>query len=123
MESGRSVLWIETCHGLLLLGFYLILAPLRLLEPWAFLFGGLFMAVNFFLLSFGIRWALAPFAAKGRVRLGACLLVLKLALFLGLVSLLFFRIRIDAPSFAVGVSSLLLAIIVERSLWAWREGE
>lgn len=122
MESGRSVLWIEVCHGLLLLGLYSLLVPLRLLEPWALLFGGLFMAVNFFLLGFGIRWALAPFAAKGRVRLGVCLLVLKLMLFLGLISLLFFRMPIDAPSFAVGVSSLLLAIVVERSLWAWRGG-
>lgn len=118
LEPSRSpVLVIEMWHGILLLALVLLLVPMRILEPWALLLGGLFMGVNFLLLSYGIRWVLTPFAAKGRVRAGILLLLLKFALLLGLISTLFLRFKLDAPSFAVGVSSLLAAIVVER-IWA-----
>ena len=115
-----AVLRIELWHGLILLGVFLLLAPAEIVEPGALLFGGLFMAANFLLLSYGVQWILAPFAAKGRIRAGVFFLVLKLILFLGLLSALFFRINIDAVSFAVGVSCLLLAAVVER-LYAYRQ--
>ncbi|MBM4298126.1 MAG: hypothetical protein FJ143_10335 [Deltaproteobacteria bacterium] len=79
----------------------------------ALLLGGLFMGVNFLLLSFGIAWVLTPLAGKGRVKAGVGLLVLKLLIFLGLLSLLFFRFEMDALSFALGFSTLLVAIIIE----------
>jgi hypothetical protein len=114
-----AALRIELWHGLILLSLLLSLAPAEIIEPRALLFGGLFMAVNFLLLSYGVQWILAPFAAKGRIRMGVFFLVLKLVLFLGLLSGLFFRIKIDAVSFAAGVSCLLLAAVLER-LWACR---
>jgi hypothetical protein len=40
-----------------------------------------------------------------------------MGLFLGLVSMLFFRIQVDPLSFTLGFSSLLIAIVCER-LWA-----
>lgn len=103
---------------LLVVGAWGALLPTRLIEPWALSVGAIFMGVNFLLLSCGIRWVLTPFAEKGRVRTGMVLLVLKLLLFLGLVSVLLLRIELDPLSFAVGFSSLLVAIVVDR-LWAF----
>ena len=118
MKLGASaILRIEVAHGLLVLGLLALLVPPRILEPGAFLIGAAFMGANFLLLGYGIRWLLSPFAAKGKVGLGVSLLVVKLALFLGLVSALFFRVQLHAPSFAVGVSSLLAAVLLER-IWA-----
>ena len=105
----RIELWHVTLLAILLIG----LVPFKFLEPKAFLFGGGFMALNFFLLSFGVRWALAPLADKRRVRTGMALLFLKLTVFLGLLTLLFFRFEFDVLSFALGFSTLLLAILVE----------
>jgi hypothetical protein len=108
-----SVLRIELWH-LTLLGILLAsLMPFRLLEPWAFLVGGGFMGLNFFLLGCGVHWILAPLADRGRVQAGVLLLVLKFVIFLGLLSLLFFRFELDAISFALGFSTLLLAILLE----------
>ena len=117
--QGFSVLTVEVWHGILLLTLLVMLAPLRIVEPWALLLGGLFMGVNFFLLGYGMQWVLAPFARKGRVQAGIFLLVLKLVLFLGLLWALFRQVRLDGPSFAVGVTSLLVAVFLER-LWSWR---
>ena len=49
------------------------------------------MGVNFLLLSYGVAWVLMPLAGKGRVKVGVGLLVLKIAIFLGLLATLFFR--------------------------------
>jgi hypothetical protein len=110
------VLRIELWHAVLLIGLWLLL-PLGSIEPLALFLGGLFMGLNFVLLGVAIRYLLAPFAENRRVRTGVCLLLLKLALFLGALSLVFTRVEIDALSFAVGVSCLLLAIVAERG-WA-----
>ncbi len=112
------VVRIGICHGFLLLALAALLVPPGSLDAWGLLLGGLFMGVNFLLLSFGIRWLLSPFAEKGRIRTGILLLALKMLLFLGLLSALFFRVRLHAMSFAVGVFSLLAAIVIER-VWAF----
>ena len=117
--QGSAVLRIELWHGLLVLALLALLVPAGILYPWALLLGGLFMGGNFLLLSCGIRWLLTPFAVKGRLRAGIFLLLLKFALFLGLVLALFLRVQLDVPSFAVGVTCLLVAIVMER-LWAYR---
>ena len=58
-----------------------------------------------------------------RVRAGIFLLFMKFVLFLGLLSALLLQTHLEARSFAVGVSSLLVAVIMER-VWASRsEGE
>lgn len=118
------VLRLEIWHGILLLALWFLLLPLGLVDPLALFLGGLFMGINFLLLSCGIRFLLAPFAEKRRVRIGVLLLVLKLLLFLGLLSALFLKIELDAASFAAGVTCLLVAIVGER-VWAaygWRRG-
>jgi len=109
----KTILRIELWHGLMLLVLLGALGPRKLVEPGALLIGGLFMGVNFFLLSYGVAWVLTPLAGKGRVKAGVGLLVLKIVIFLGLLTMLFFRFDLDAISFALGFSTLLLAIVVE----------
>lgn len=112
-----AVLRIELYHGLLVLALLLLLVPAQFLEPGGLLLGGLFMGLNFLLLSQGIRRVLTPFAGKGRVRMGVLLLTLKMIFFLGLLSVLFFRVHFDPLSFAVGVSCLLAAIVLQ-GIWS-----
>jgi hypothetical protein len=111
--SKRTILRIELWHSLLLLGLLASFGRIKMVEPVALLMGGLFMGLNFFLLSVGVAWALTPLASRGRVKLGIALLVLKVAIFLALLITIFFRFEIDAISFSLGFSSLLLAIVVE----------
>jgi hypothetical protein len=105
---------IEVYHGLLLLGLIIFSVMGQMLEPKAVLLGGLFMGVNFLLLSMGIRWILTPAATKKRIRAGVILLGLKLLLIMGLISMLFFRFDLDGMSFGLGVTSLLIASILDR---------
>jgi hypothetical protein len=77
------------------------------------LLGGLFMGINFLLLCYGVAWILTPLAGRGRVKAGVALLALKVVLFLALLSLLFFKLGLDAISFALGFSTLLVAIVIE----------
>src|SRR3970040_538811 len=88
-----TILRIEIMHALLVIGLLLLLVPLQGIEPRALLIGALFMGVNFLLLS------------------------LKLVLFLGLLLALLSRVQLDPLSFALGFSSLLVAIVLDR-LWA-----
>jgi hypothetical protein len=76
------------------------------------------MGVNFFLLGFGILWVLTPLASKGRVRAGVSLLILKIIIFLSLMTFLFFRFQIDGLSFALGFSTLILAVLVEAVIYS-----
>jgi hypothetical protein len=98
---------------LLLFATAVTLGQSKLIDVKALLIGGVFMGVNFFLLGFGILWVLTPLASKGRVRAGVSLLILKIIIFLSLLTLLFFRFQIDGLSFALGFSTLILAVLVE----------
>jgi hypothetical protein len=115
METAakKSIIRIELWHGALLLGLLVTLGPARLIDPTALLAGGIFMAVNFFLLSLGIAWVLTPLAERSRVKAGIVFLILKIVLFLGLLTALFFQFELDAISFALGFSTLILAIVLE----------
>ncbi len=103
----QVVLW----HGAIVGAVFVVLVPLGVLEPYSLVIGGLFMGVNFLLLGLGIRGVLTPFAGKGRIRSGVILLTLKLLLFLGLLSAFFLKFPIDAMSFALGVTCLLVAAV------------
>jgi hypothetical protein len=112
-ESKRTILRIELWHVVMLLALLVSLAPGKFVEPEGLLIGGLFMGINFLLLSYGVAWVLTPLASKGRIKAGVGLLILKIAIFLALLATLFFRVQVDAISFALGFSTLLLAILVE----------
>jgi hypothetical protein len=111
--GAATILRIELLHVLLLLATAVTLGQTKLIDLTALLLGGAFMGVNFFLLGFGILWVLGSLADKGRVKAGVSLLVFKIIIFLGLLTLLFFRFQIDGLSFALGFSSLLLAVLLE----------
>jgi len=111
--AHKTILRIELWHAGLLLALLGILAPAQLVEPTSMLLGGLFMGVNFLLLCYGVAWILTPLAGKGNVKAGVALLVTKVLLFLGLLSMVFFKFGMDAISFAVGFSTLLVAIVIE----------
>jgi hypothetical protein len=115
MEAAarKAILRIELWHIILLLVLLASLAPAEVVDPIAFLAGGIFIGVNFLLLSFGVAWVLTPLAGKGRVKAGVGLLVLKIVIFLALLTTLFFRFDLDAVSFALGFSTLILAIVLE----------
>ena len=110
--SAAYLVRVLTWHTLLLLLLLIGSRVTHALEPGALLLGGVFMGLNFGLLSLGIRWVLSPTASRKRQRVGMALLGLKLLLFLGLVSALFFRMDLDGVSFVVGVSSLLVASVI-----------
>ena len=112
-ESKRTILRIELWHVVMLVALLVTLAPGKFVEPEGLLIGGLFMGINFLLLSYGVAWVLMPLAGKGRVKAGVGLLILKVAIVLALLAALFFRVQVDAISFALGFSTLLLAILVE----------
>ena len=113
VASRRTILRIELWHGILVLGLLAALGQTRIIEPMALLVGGLFMGINFFLLSFGVAWLITPLATKGRLKIGIALLVLKVVIFLGLLTAIFFRFDIDPISSSLGFSSLLVAIFIE----------
>jgi hypothetical protein len=115
METAakKTILRIELWHVCLLLSLWATLGPSKFIDPTALLIGGLFMGINFLLLSFGVALVLTPLAGKGRVKAGVGLLVLKIVIFLGLLTALFFRFDLDALSFALGFSTLIVAIVIE----------
>jgi hypothetical protein len=115
MESTarKTIVRIECWHGMLLLTLVLILGRNTAIDAMALVAGGVFMGVNFLLLSFGVAAILTPLASKGKVKLGIGLLVLKILFFLGLLATFFFRFQLDAISFSLGFSTLILAIVIE----------
>jgi len=108
----RFVLRVEMWNFAIVLTLMAIVTVTKWIDPLALLGGGLFMGVNFFLLSMGVCWIISPNASKRRQRLGMILLVLKLLLFLGLVSAIFFKLKLDAIAFIIGISSLLVATVI-----------
>jgi hypothetical protein len=120
--SKKTIVRIELWHGLMLLALLAALTPGKWIDPGALLLGGLFMGINFFLLSFGVAWVLAPLAGKRKVKMGVSLLVLKIVFFLGVLTLIFFKFRIDALSFTLGFSTLIMAILVEALRLKFKAG-
>lgn len=85
-------------------------------EPGSVLLGGAVMGANFYLMRL-ITNLLRPDAfdpeKRGRVTLAVTAFVLKFGLLLGLLAALFSRLPIEGMSFALGVTLLLVACVVE----------
>ena len=111
--ARKTILRIECWHTVLLLALLVAVGRSTSIDATALLAGGIFMGINFLLLSFGVAAILTPLASKGRVKLGVGLLVLKIIFFLALLTTAFFRFQLDALSFALGFSTLIVAIVVE----------
>ena len=102
------------------LGLLVVVAALayatRWAEPGSLLLGGLVMGANFWLLRI-ITNVLCQgdsnSSQRGRATLAVTALTLKFGLFLGLLSALFWRLPIEGMSFALGVTLLLIACLLE----------
>ena len=85
-------------------------------EPGSLLLGGAVMGANFYLLRL-IGNLLLPRAKdpsrRGPAAVAVAAMLLKFGLFLGLLGMLFWRVPIEGMSFAVGVTLLLVACVLE----------
>jgi hypothetical protein len=113
ITAKKTIVRIEIWHGIMLLALLATLWRTAFLDPTALVLGGVFMGVNFLLLSCGVAWLITPLAGSKRIKAGVGLLVLKIIIFLALLTTLFFRFDLDAISFAMGFSTLLVAIVIE----------
>jgi hypothetical protein len=94
----------------------------RWAEPASIVLGGAVMGVNFWLMRV-IAAALSGRAVRAgegrRVGLAVGALALKFGLFLGLLALLLTHVPVEGMSFAVGVTLLLVACVVEAARGEW----
>lgn len=103
---------IERVHiGLLGLAVAIALAS-GWVSAWSVLLGGGIMGANFWLMRQMARRMLTPVRVR-RPALLLGLLTAKLSLFIGLLALLFWRVRIDPAGFGFGATMLLVACVVE----------
>ncbi|MBI1816005.1 MAG: hypothetical protein HYR72_13580 [Deltaproteobacteria bacterium] len=101
---------IELVHVVLLGVVALVAVATGWLYAGSVLLGGAVMGLNFRLLKEIVQRVLQP--GRGRyVALG--LFVAKFGVFLGLLALVFWRVPVDGLSFAVGITLLLAACVVE----------
>lgn len=94
----------------------------RWIEPGSLILGGAVMGTNFYLLrviSNLLRPEWLDSAKRGRAALAVAAMVLKFGLFLGLLVALFWRVPIEGMSFALGVTLLLVACVVESARAEW----
>ncbi|HXG51883.1 MAG TPA: hypothetical protein VNN77_10800 [candidate division Zixibacteria bacterium] len=121
--AKKTIQRIELWHGLVVVALIAALGPMGVAEPGSVAAGGLFMGLNFYLLSCAVAVVLKPLAGKGRTRAAVGLLVLKVLCFLGILAFAFFRLKLEPVSFALGFSALLPAILFETARGAVGLGE
>ena len=94
----------------------------RWVDPGSLILGGAVMGLNFWLLRL-IGKLLQPgtldAGKRGRAALAVAAFVLKFGLFIGLLAALFWRAPIEGMSFALGVTLLLVACVIEAAGQEW----
>ena len=107
---------IGKLHVALLVGVGAVVYATRWGEASSVMLGGAVMGLNFWLLQW-ISTLLRPDAfdpgKRGRAGLAVAAFVLKFGLFIGLLAALFWRVPVEGMSFALGVTVLLVACVVE----------
>lgn len=109
---------VAKIHVALVAGAGAVAYATRWMEPASLLLGGAVMGANLWLLRVIARamtGSAAEPAGQGRLALAMVAMLLKFGLFLGLIALLFWRLPIEAKSFTVGVTLLLVACVLEVS--------
>lgn len=101
---------IERLHWALVAGVCVLGALSGAMSPWSVLLGGAVMGGNFWLMRHLFRRILRPEGNKAVV-LG--IVLLKFALFTGLLAMLMFRAPIEPVGFGAGATVLLVACVVE----------
>lgn len=107
---------VAKIHVALVAGGGVVAYATRWMEPASLLLGGAVMGANLWLLRV-IASALGAAAAdperQGRLGVALGAMLVKFGLFLGLIAVLFWRLPIEAKSFTVGVTMLLVACVLE----------
>jgi hypothetical protein len=85
LTANKTILRIETWHGLMLTALFAAGWTSKVLDPTAILIGGVFMGLNFLLLGYGVASLITPLASRGRIKAGIGLLVLKIFHFFGTI--------------------------------------
>ncbi len=101
---------IQRVHAILVVATAALVAATGLVSAWGVFFGGAVMGLNFWVLRKFFGYVLSPDVSK-RSRTIVALGIAKQLLFFGLVSILFWRIELDAIAFAIGVTILLVACV------------
>ena len=103
---------IERLH----LGLLAVVVGLAAITGWlsagSVLLGGGVMGVNFWLMRHLFQRLFIPDDSVRRTPLVVALVIAKFSIFMGLLALLFWRVPLDAISFAVGATLLLIACVV-----------
>jgi len=100
---------VERLHAGLLAGAVCAAYATGWLSAPSLLLGGAVMGANVRLMREIVRRVCVP--AHTRPELVVVLLLMKFSLFLGLLGLLFWRVRLDALAFGVGATLLLVACV------------
>ncbi len=103
---------VERLHLALLGSAVLAAVLLPWPKPGSVLAGGAVMGLNVWLMKGIVRRLLRAEGPQG-VGTAMILLLLKFALLLGLLGLLFWRVSLDGMSFALGITLFLVAAVVE----------
>ena len=112
---GVDLTRIAKIHVALLAGAVALALATRWMDAASVLLGGAVMGLNLWLLRIiaGALSAATDPQRQGRVGLALGAILLKFGLFLGLIGALFWRLPVEGMSFAVGVTLLLVACVVE----------
>lgn len=118
---------ISTLHVVLVAATAGLAYATRWIDPVSLFLGGAVMGANFYLLrliSNLLRPEWLDGAKRGRAAVAVAAMVLKFGLFLGLLAALFWHVPLEGMSFALGVTLLLVACVVEaaRSEWLSAKG-
>lgn len=101
---------IERLHAGLLAALVCVAYPTGWLSAPSLLLGGAVMGANFWLMRRLANRLLTPGWRRPEVVLG--LVLAKFSIFIALLGLLFWRVRLDALAFGVGASVLLVACVI-----------
>ncbi len=116
MTVGVDLNRILKIHVSFLAGAVAVAVATRWMDVASLLLGGAVMGLNLWLLRIIAR-ALGAAAAdpqrQGEVGWALGAILLKFGLFIGLIAALFWRLPVEGMSFAVGVTLLLVACVVE----------
>lgn len=101
---------IQRVHAVLVTATAAAVAASGIASGWGVFLGGAVMGLNFWIMRKFFGYLLSPDLNK-RAATVVALGIAKQLLFFGLVSLLIWRVNLDAIAFAIGVTILLVACV------------
>jgi hypothetical protein len=106
----RDLHQIQMTHAVVVTAAATLAAVSGVASGWGVFLGGAVMGVNFWIMRKFFGYLLSPDASRRAASVVALGIAKQLLLF-GLVSLLFWRVDLDAVAFAIGITTLLVACV------------